>query len=155
MKHNVYYGGPEEELSSTNHNFFLQITTFFHKPQLFSTKYNFFFQYCHFFLQSTTFFPNMATFFYKPQLFSPILRPFSTNHNFFLQYCNFSSNNAWITSAESRSARGASHQRILMGGLFSKDVAGSLVVVAVSFHRGNPSSVPRGSQIFSPLLPRN
>ena len=54
-----YYGG----------NFFLQITTFFYKLQLFSTNHNFF--------------PEV-------QLFFPILRLFSTNYNFFLQYCNFS-----------------------------------------------------------------
>ena len=139
-------------------NTFLQITTFFYKSQLFSTNHNFF-------LQSTTFFPNIATFFYKPQLFSPILRLFSKNHNFFpqtttffykvqlfSQYCDFFLQTTTffdnIASAESRSMRRASHQPILMGSLIFIAVAGSMVVVAPNSHRGNPSLAPRGVKYF-------
>ena len=141
----------KSQLFSTNHNFFLQSTTFFFPIfRLFSAKYNFFFPILRLFSTKYNFvFSNIATFFYKPQLFSPILRLFSTNHNFFLQYCNFSENTEWIASAESRSVRGASHQRTLMGGLFTIAVAGSMVVVAPSSHRGSPSPAPRGSSIFS------
>ena len=56
-------------------NFFLQITTIFHKPQLFSTNRNYF-------LQTTTFF-------YKSQLYSTILQLFSIIQNFFLQVKTF------------------------------------------------------------------
>ena len=76
------YGGPEVQLFSTNHNYFLQITTSFYKPQLFSTNHNFFLQYGNFFLQITTFF-------YKSQLFSTFLQLFVQYWNFFLQSCNF------------------------------------------------------------------
>ena len=65
------YGGPEMQLFSANHNYFLQTTTFFYKSQLFSTNHNFF-------LQIATIFYILASFFYKSQLFS-------TNYNFFLQ----------------------------------------------------------------------
>ena len=69
------YGDPEVQLFSTNHNYFLETTTFFYKSQLFSTHHNFF-------LQIATIFYNIATFFCNSQLFS-------TNHNFFLQNRNF------------------------------------------------------------------
>ena len=76
------YGGPEVQLFSTNHNYFLQTTTFFYKSQLFSTNHNFF-------LQIVTIFYILATFFYKSQLFSTILQLFSIIHNFFLQITTF------------------------------------------------------------------
>ena len=51
------YGGPEVQHFSTNHNFFLQVTTFL----------------------------QIATIFYKPQLFSTILQLFCTNCSYSLQ----------------------------------------------------------------------
>ena len=104
-----YCGGPEVQLFSTSHNFFLQSATFFYKSQLFSinrnfflhiatifyksqlfsTNRNYFIHSCNFVLQIATifyilatFFYNIATFFYKPLLFFTI-------HNFFLQITTF------------------------------------------------------------------
>ena len=76
------YRGPEVQLFSTNHNFFLQSTTFFYKSQLFSTNHSFFLQTTTFFYKSQLF----STFF---QLLSIILQLFSTNRNFFLQFTTF------------------------------------------------------------------
>ena len=72
----------KSQLFSTNHNFFLQIATIFYKPQLFSANSNYFLHSCNFFLQ-------IATIFYKPQLFSTNRNYFLHSCNFFLQYCNF------------------------------------------------------------------
>ena len=62
------YGGPQVQLLFTNRNFFLQIITFFYKPQLF--------------YRITTIFHNLAYFF-------TILLFFLKSCNFFLQILQF------------------------------------------------------------------
>ena len=50
------------QLFSTNHNYFLQNTTTFDKPQRFSRNDNCFLQSCNYFLQTTTFFKKYKVF---------------------------------------------------------------------------------------------
>ena len=75
-------------------NFFLQITTFFWKSQLFNYR-NYFLQTASFSYKSQLFFINrnyflqIATIFYKAQLFSRNPNYFLQLCNFFLQLCNF------------------------------------------------------------------
>ena len=75
-------------------NFFLQITTFFWKSQLFNYR-NYFLQTASFSHKSQLFsinrnyFLQIATIFYKAQLFSRNPNYFLQLCNFFLQLCNF------------------------------------------------------------------
>ena len=80
---------PRSAIFSKNHNYLLQITAVFYKPQFFSTiwwllstNHNFFLQYCNFFLQ-------IATFCHKSLLFSTDHNLFYTILNLFIHYYNF------------------------------------------------------------------
>ena len=102
------------QLFSTNRNYFLQTTTFFYKSQLFST----FLQLFSTFLQ--LFSTILQLFSAKPQLFSTEGISESSvwikeKSVISLVYHMCREDGKWITSAESRSVRGASHQLIFMG----------------------------------------